>query len=125
MFGRGHSALVEALCLSLKLHHLRRRCLAQVPELYPLQQSLAGVFVSNWRLHNVRRSTFSLGRSSVLLAKAPPPPPEMSGSSSRIGPTATSSALSFESIGDSTVFGGEDSALVEALCHPPKLCREF
>jgi hypothetical protein len=102
IFGGAHSALVEALCFSSRLHHLRRRCLAQGPELYPLQhlwldflvkleasqcsvdhiqpwskfsatcQTSAESFEPSWRLDDVWRSTFSFGVSSVHLAEALP-----------------------------------------------------
>jgi hypothetical protein len=135
MFSRAHSALVEALCHSPKLHHLCRRCLGQAPELYPLQHlglgflsqardftmfsgnpsvlvealchppELRRIFGPRWKLHNIWRSIFSLGRSSVPLAEAPP---RFVSQASAAPPRALSQA------GDSTMLGRGHSALVEA-----------
>ncbi|KAJ7229729.1 hypothetical protein C8J57DRAFT_1251762 [Mycena rebaudengoi] len=63
-----------------------------------IQPCSAESFEPSWRLHDVRRSTFSLGRSSVLPAKALP----------RV----------LSQAGDLTMFGGAHSALVEAQCYP-------
>jgi hypothetical protein len=69
------------------------------------RQSTAEIFDPSWRLHNVWRSTFSLARSSVLLADTPP--------------------RFLNQAGDSTMFGQAHSALVKALCHSPKLRHDF
>ncbi|KAJ7229733.1 hypothetical protein C8J57DRAFT_1251767 [Mycena rebaudengoi] len=68
MFVGAYSALVKALCFSQKLQHLRQRCLAQVPELYPLQH-LWLVQSPAW-LKNVREASSpawvkNLGRASM------------------------------------------------------------
>ncbi|KAJ7229727.1 hypothetical protein C8J57DRAFT_1251760 [Mycena rebaudengoi] len=71
----------------------------------PTPASSAAIFESSWSLHNVQRSTFSLGGSSVPLAKAP--------------------LKALSPAGDSTMFGGAHSDLVGALCHSPKLHHDF
>jgi hypothetical protein len=115
MFGGAHSALVQASCGLPKLHRdfepagdstmFTAEDIQPWLKLCASRQSSTEVFEPCWRLHNIRRSTFSLGQSSVPLTEAPP--------------------RFLTQAGDCTMFGGAHSALLEALCISPKLHRIF